>query len=259
MLSKKAVIGKVFEIRTGKGLAYFQCTHHDETMGPLIRVLPGVYEARPANLPELVSGPHQFVTFYPVRHAEAGGELTVVRECPIPDFASQFPLMRLQSLPNQATGEAGQWWLHDGMREWKIGKLPDDLKALPERMIMSAQSLMARIDQGWTLERAAEFEAAAKRRAEAARRNQGPTVDEDENGVEHYLYFPTRDAADKASTDQSLHGFSFESRLGGDGINWLLLVKHRAVRNTDILAARDQLEALAVRFGGAYDGWQAAV
>jgi hypothetical protein len=259
MLSKKAVIGKVFEIRTGKGLAYFQCTHHDETMGPLIRVLPGVYEARPANLPELVSGPHQFVTFFAARHHEKSGEVSIVGDFPIPAFAARFPLMRIVGLEDPQTGIVKRCSLFDGTSTWRADEAGLKATHLPIKEIWTWKLLIDRIDQGWTLERAAEFEAAAKRRAEAARRNQGPTVDEDENGVEHYLYFPTRDAADKASTDQSLHGFSFESRLGGDGINWLLLVKHRAVRNTDILSARDQLEALAARFGGAYDGWQAAV
>lgn len=76
----------------------------------------------------------------------------------------------------------------------------------------------------------------------------------------HYIYFPAQDAAAAAATSLEEQGFSVESRLGADGINWLVLARHRVVPDESLVErTRAMFEALAHRGNGEYDGWEAEV
>ena len=47
-------IGDVIEIATPKGFAYAQFTHDHPMRGEVLRILPGLYASRPADLAALV-------------------------------------------------------------------------------------------------------------------------------------------------------------------------------------------------------------
>lgn len=80
-----------------------------------------------------------------------------------------------------------------------------------------------------------------------------------ETVVVHYVYFPTKDTAEVAVASLKDEGFAIESRLGADGINWLVLASHRIVPNeAEIERHRVMLEAIALQGNGEYDGWEAA-
>ena len=53
-------------------------------------------------------------------------------------------------------------------------------------------------------------------------------------------------------------GFEVESRLGADDVNWLVLASHVLEAPEALPALRDELEALAQRYSGEYDGWELA-
>jgi hypothetical protein len=81
-----------------------------------------------------------------------------------------------------------------------------------------------------------------------------------ETVVFHYVYFPTMRAAEIAAMSLESDGFSVESRLGADGVNWLVLARHRIVPDeVQIERHRAMFEALARRGNGEYDGWEAEV
>ena len=78
--------------------------------------------------------------------------------------------------------------------------------------------------------------------------------------VLHYLYFPSRKAANKAAVKLCNQGFKTEERLGADGINWLVLARHDIVPSDEAIATtRETMEQLAASLGGEYDGWEAEV
>jgi len=76
----------------------------------------------------------------------------------------------------------------------------------------------------------------------------------------HYLYVPTRQAAERAALDLARDGRHIETRAAATGGNWLVLVKeHLVVSDESIEALRREFEAAANTLGGEYDGWEAAV
>jgi regulator of RNase E activity RraB len=79
------------------------------------------------------------------------------------------------------------------------------------------------------------------------------------HGFQHYLYFPSRDTGETVAARLRERGFTVESRLGADGVSWLILASHRLRPEREALkAARESLEQLAREHGGEYDGWEAA-
>ena len=71
-------IGDVLEIATPQGFAYAQFTHDHPMEGELLRILPGLYATRPADLAALVQQPERYVTFYALRAILSDDEVTVV-------------------------------------------------------------------------------------------------------------------------------------------------------------------------------------
>lgn len=74
----------------------------------------------------------------------------------------------------------------------------------------------------------------------------------------HYLYLPSSEAAASIADELKHRGFRTEERMGGDGVNWLVLARHDAVPTKELMASiRRSMEALIARVGGEYDGWEA--
>lgn len=74
----------------------------------------------------------------------------------------------------------------------------------------------------------------------------------------HYLYVPTSEAAGQIANELNAGGFHTEERLGGDGVNWLVMARHEAVPTEQLMASmRRFMEALVATVGGEYDGWEA--
>ena len=76
----------------------------------------------------------------------------------------------------------------------------------------------------------------------------------------HYLYAPSSEAGGEIAKELGQRGFRTEKRLGGDGVNWLVLARHDAVPTEELMkSTRRSMEALMIRVGGEYDGWEADV
>lgn len=81
--------------------------------------------------------------------------------------------------------------------------------------------------------------------------------------VNHYLYVPTREAADAlaAIVLNEGHEASVRESAGGDESKpWLVVAtSHTVVDPEGVAAARRVFTELASEYGGEYDGWEAAV
>lgn len=141
--------GDVVEIRTERGLAYAQYTHKHPMYGALLRILPGLFAARPADFADLVSQPERFVVFFPLGAAAARGLVTLVANEPVPERNRPFPLFR-SGIQNPATGRVETWWLWDGEHAWKVDELTPEQRDLPLREVWNYTLLVERIVEGWS-------------------------------------------------------------------------------------------------------------
>jgi hypothetical protein len=146
-MARRVKIGDLFELSTGLGLAYAQCTHRHPEFGHLVRVLPGFFEQRPETFSQLAEKRAKFVTFFPLQAAVSKQVVIVVAHEAIPEDAQVFPVFRAGS-PGPG-GRVETWWLWDGEREWRIGELTDEQRHLPIRGIWNDTLLIERIVSGW--------------------------------------------------------------------------------------------------------------
>src|SRR5262249_44194145 len=87
-------VGDVVEIPTPEGFAYAQYTHAHPGLGELLRVLPGLFDNRPADFAPLVEHKERFWTFHALRYTIRRRELAIVAHQPVPEWARHFPRFR---------------------------------------------------------------------------------------------------------------------------------------------------------------------
>lgn len=247
-------VGTVVEIVTPRGLAYAQYSHRNPLCGDLLRILPGFHDLRPDNFAIIANQPESFFVFLPLRAAIVQGKLTVVAREAIPEAARPFPLFRTRGAIEPTTGRVMDWWLWDGVREWKIGQLTPEQERLPIRSIWNVELLVERLLERWKPYEGDENAA-----------SQG--VDHREalesvpfRGLSHYLYFEGRREAEKAADRLTSEGFPSEIQPVEDKAAWLVLITDLHTQTApEIAVLRAYLEDLATALGGHYDGWEMIV
>ncbi len=261
---RTAKIGDICEIKTPVGLAYVQYTHSGEDMGQLIRVLPGTYSSRPADFSSLASQRELYYVFYTLEYALRAKQVEIVSNQPIPEWAKEFPLMRLGGSVTDDEGRTINWSIGHGLRLYTVedarsalhvrGLTPEQ-KKLSIAVLRGHQAMVDSIVRGWTPERDGELN------LEARRRRAEEAIPEPKAGgtIEHYLYFSKKTRAKEAAKRLEAKGWLVEVRKGADGENWLVLAKQPAPICEDIEEIREELERLADELNGEYDGWGAAV
>lgn len=140
-------IGDVIEILTPHGLAYAHYTHKHPSYGALIRVIHGMFDSRPEDFRKIVMLSLQFCTFFPLGAACNRGIVRVIANEPISAANREFPTFRASTKGRD--GSWGDWWLWDGDKEWRIGKLKPGMAALPPRGVINDTLLVERIIGGW--------------------------------------------------------------------------------------------------------------
>jgi hypothetical protein len=139
-------LGDVIEIPTDRGLAYAQYTHEDKAFyGSLIRVLPGVFEARPSDLRSLVAGRERFWTFVALKDKS----LRIVGHEEIPAHADVFPRLREPGAID-ANGVVLDWSIWDGTLRWRIQRLTPEYEELSIASICGIPLLQKRIASNWS-------------------------------------------------------------------------------------------------------------
>ncbi|WP_138223177.1 ribonuclease E inhibitor RraB [Nibricoccus aquaticus] len=251
-MAKKVQIGAIIEIDTKIGKAYAQFSHyHSEPprWGALIRVLPGVFDERPAEFKALVVQKEIFSTFFPL---QAAVNRDIVREVgaePLPEHAKPFPLFRSGN-PNPETGKVSQWWLWDGVKSWMVPGLTDEQWDLPIKEISNDLALIDRIETGWT-----------PRKDEAMtqeERAKNP-VQKRITKTRHFLLFKTRADAECVLQEVADRGMMSGGILD-DGSGFTLLVEQLGnPSREDLDRVMATLREIAALRNGHYDGWDTAV
>ena len=144
---KKIIPGDVFEIKTTKGFAYFQYTHKNEKYGYLIRVFSKIFPTQNQELEKLIKQKHDFQTFFPLGAAVNRKIVKFIHNDEIPKSAKEFPTFKCGGSTDNKSHD--KWWLWDGKKEKRIGKLPKKYWALPTRGICNDTMLIERIEVGW--------------------------------------------------------------------------------------------------------------
>ena len=144
--------GDVFGIQTAKGEAYFQYVNKNALMGQLIRVLPGTYKERVPELGELVESTSNFWIFFPLGTCLRRKIVRKVGHFNVPQHAQETPTFR-SGVVDPATGKVETWWLWDGEKSWRVGKISDEQRKLPIRGAWNDTLLIQRIEEGWLPER----------------------------------------------------------------------------------------------------------
>lgn len=144
-------IGDVVELATPKGFAYAQFTPDIPVDGELLRILPGLYATRPADLAALVQQRERYVTFSMLRGLIRRDLATVVGQFEIPARNRPIPLFRAIGGPGRhpITGKLNCWWLMDEERRWRVEGLTAAQRGLPGDGIPSHPLLIDNIVSGW--------------------------------------------------------------------------------------------------------------
>lgn len=78
--------------------------------------------------------------------------------------------------------------------------------------------------------------------------------------IEFFLYFPSKEIAQKNADTIKEEGFDVEVKAAAAGSDWLCLATKKMVpSHSELLSIRQQFTKLANDFHGEYDGWGAEI
>jgi hypothetical protein len=143
--------GRIAEIPTPAGLAYLQLLRRDPEYGDLVRVLPGLFDVRPAAPGDLAELAERFVAFFPFSAALRTGLIAAVGEAPLPPGAwKQRPMRRAGA--RSRDGRVQNWIITENGRERFVEHLSESERKLSIAAIVNDTLLAERIANGWTPE-----------------------------------------------------------------------------------------------------------
>jgi hypothetical protein len=151
---KRPKIGDIIEISTSRGCGYALFTHNYKAppkFGALIRVFAGLYTQKPDSWSVLINRDILFSTFFPLGAYVNRGSVEIVGHTEIPLPLQGFPIFRCGT-PNAETKRVDNWWLWDGIKEWRVGKLTPEQAIFPLRGTWNDILLIERIEQQWRAE-----------------------------------------------------------------------------------------------------------
>jgi hypothetical protein len=263
-MAKAPRIGDIFEISTPAGLAYVQHTHETKEMGQLIRVLPGLFHNRPVDFPSLAQQKELYFIFYPLEGALRAKQTFIVSHAPVPDWAQTLPTMRHPGMEDE-TGKPAYWLIIqagtsltlDLLRSApKVYTLTPEQEKLSLNLLAPHPSLVDKISSGWIPGQVEKRRKAAVAREEVSNPVGLRTNRTHGQVICHYLYFSNESTAEKAAVSLREIGETSSVRKSADGENWLVLACHPAATAQEAENGRADIEAVAVRLGGEYDGWE---
>lgn len=140
--------GDVFEIKTARGLGYFQFVNKHPEFGQLIRVLPGIHEERPADLSKLSAEKEVYFVFFPVTAAVSKALVEKIGNFAVPIWAQGIPLMRRPGA-RAPGGKVLTWFIVNDRGEKLVKELSEDQRQLSLAVIWNDTLLAERIAAGW--------------------------------------------------------------------------------------------------------------
>ncbi len=145
-------VGDIIEIPTPKGLGYAHFAHDYKEpphWGALLRVFPGTHATRPLEFASMVKQEPAFISWYPLGSACHRKLVTIVANEPLPEGAKAFPTFRSSHYKKEG-GRGGPWFLWDGKRQWRVGRLtPEELRKYPLHGIINHTLRVERLVEGW--------------------------------------------------------------------------------------------------------------
>jgi hypothetical protein len=238
---RKAAIGDVLELDVGAGKAYLQLINRNDEYGPLIRVLPGIYETRP-DLESLSKGGDAFLTFFPVDAALSRGIVRRLGSFDVPKERRSFPAFKIPG-GISPSGEILNWWIWDGKDERRVDELTEEQLDLPVAEIVNDTALRERISSGWRHRDAGRYGAASEDRQE----------DNVTFGTTHFAYFADPAVARPAAV--RLEEFGHVEIEHPSDAKDATLIRVLTPDADECEAIRRVVEQL----GGEYDGTETAV
>jgi hypothetical protein len=265
---KKAHVADIVELRTPAGLAYIQYTFDRGTDGQLVRVLPGFYSTRPSEFSSLARQRELYFVFYTLNYALRQGDANVIDNQPVPEWAKDPPPMRLRAFFGLIGKQIG-WRIvnaADQLTPQELTRRPVIKALTPEQKKLSIYEIwphgvmVKQLARAWTPERAEELSGEDAAESKTAHDNKSAAALASADGMRHFLYFSKRVDAERAGEQLRGHEFAVEVRRGADGETWLALATKASPRTEEEMDdLRIEMEALAQKFGGQYDGWEASL
>ncbi|WP_291529132.1 hypothetical protein [Bacteroides sp. UBA939] len=147
---KRIKLGDIFEINTPEGKAYLHYIYRDESLGELIRVLPGLYVERPTDFNELAASKEMYMIFFPLPASYRGKMVELVGYYP----ADKFGMPKYMREELIIRGEFLGWYIINiRTRQRKLVKtLTKEQKELSSWGTWNGAFLIEMLTNGWTLE-----------------------------------------------------------------------------------------------------------
>lgn len=150
---KRLVLGDVVEIALADGRsAYAQYTYNyvkPPGFGKLFRVLPGIFDSRPAGLSDLVQEKERYYVFCPLSSAVTHRAVKIVANEEIPKECRKLPVFKACNR-NFATGKKTWYIVRNGNREERVGTLSPEHHDLPLLQVISYGLLVQRLENAWS-------------------------------------------------------------------------------------------------------------
>jgi len=138
-------VGDIFEIALSDGRkAYCQYVFFDPMMGELVQVFNLITRETPSLEAILASGPKFPPVFTVPSVGVEQGTWRVIGNVEVKDF--KYPMFKAGNEDSQ--GRVSVWWLYDGGREIRVGKLPPGAERYEFRVVWAPVNLTRRIETG---------------------------------------------------------------------------------------------------------------
>ena len=157
-MGKRMKIGDVFEIETPKGMGYFQYVYRNSETGfPLTRILPGLYSEEPENMADLVAQKELFLIHFMVNAALYHKLIRKIGNYEIPTGLELPP--KYVRRTEWVRGKFNCWHIVDYETLYVkavVRELDEEQKKLSPSGMWNYNLLVARLAEGWTLEKGSE-------------------------------------------------------------------------------------------------------
>lgn len=141
--------GDVYEVKTPKGLGYFQYVCTNREMGELIRVLPGTHHQQSHDFFNVASQEELCFVYFPLAAAVRRNLVRHAGHAALPPHAREHPEMRAPGFID-SSGRVHNWFFWDGER-WKgrVDKLTPAQARLSIAEVWNDTLLAERIAANW--------------------------------------------------------------------------------------------------------------
>jgi hypothetical protein len=250
---RRVAPGDVFELGLRDGYSYLQLIGKNKTFGWAARVVAPVRPDPMSDPDAAADGADLYVVLIgDVAFEEHEGRLRYVGRAPLPErHRDKLPVFRANSsyMPD-GRHHPDQWWLDDGEKEWRVGRLSEEQQHLPYHRFTPISGLRMLIECGWDPEW--EFKPGGREFAHEP----PPLAETQPDTATFFMTFRNRSdavrAGDEVRRDAKFSSASVDEYTDDDALAYVVSAK--ADRGVSLESAESTLERIAASHGGDYDG-----